>query len=222
MFSYILVFIGLAIGLWASYNVKSQFNKYSKIRSYSGMTAEQVVDVMLRAYNIHDVKIGKIAGNLTDHYDPKSKIIRLSDSVYGSNSIAAIGVAAHECGHAIQHATAYGPLALRSSMVPLVNISSAMSEILVMVGLLLGVIGLLDIGIFAFSIVILFYIVTLPVEFNASARATKFIQNCGYFSTDDVEYTKKVLSAAAMTYVASTLNAIIQLIRLLAIRNRDN
>ena len=215
---YLLVIIGIILGMWASINVKSKFNKYSNITNSSSRNAEDICYMILRANGIHDVNIERIDGMLTDHYDPRSKTLRLSSRVYGHNSIAAIGVAAHECGHAIQHATAYGPLVLRSKLVPVVNISSTISEILILLGVVFGAMGLVDIGILAFSIIVIFYFVTLPVEFDASRRACNFIENSGYFLIDDTKHARKVLTAAAMTYVTSALVALLQLIRLMGLR----
>lgn len=216
--SFLLLMIAIIITIWASVNVNSKFKKFSKVRSSSGMRAEEVADFILRSNGIYDVKIDRIAGNLTDHYDPTTKTLRLSDSVYGKSSISAIGVAAHECGHAIQHNVEYGPLVTRGKLVPIANISSHLAEIMIVLGIIFSATGLIDFGIILFSAVVLFHLVTLPVEFNASARACNIIENSGYFNEQDLYGTKKVLSAAAMTYVASALVAVVQLVRLIAMR----
>ena len=169
--TYILVLIGVVISAIASINVNSTFKKFDKVASASHITAEQAALAILRSAGINDVRIEHIGGNLTDHYDPSAKVLRLSDSVLGSSSIAAIGVAAHECGHAIQHKENYGPLKLRSVAIPMANIGSKLSIPVIVIGIALGLVGLARIGVFLFSFVLLFQLITLPVEFNASSRA---------------------------------------------------
>lgn len=226
--TYILVLVGVVLCLIASARVKTTFNKYSKIRNMRGMTGAEAAEQVLRGAGIFDVKVEHIAGNLTDHYDPRSKVLRLSDSVYGSTSVAAVGVAAHECGHAIQHARGYAPLKFRSTLVPIANFGSQIAWPLVLVGLLINSEAswiLIQIGIIAFSLAVLFQIVTLPVEFNASNRAIRILADTGMMQGDEIRSAKKVLSAAALTYVASAASAILQLLRLVLLtggRRRDD
>lgn len=179
------------------------------------MTAEQVASYILQSADIHDVQVGRIRGNLTDHYSPTEKVLRLSDSVYGSSSVAAIGVAAHECGHAIQHKVGYFPLKLRSISVPVANIGSKLSWPIILLGLVLGYMGLAKVGVFMFLFVVAFQLITLPVEFNASHRAIKVLRERNILFDEDLRKAKKVLTAAAMTYVASLFSSILQLFRLL-------
>ena len=219
--TYILVLIGAVLSLWASATVKSTYNKYSRVYSYSGLTGAQAAAQILRQAGIYDVRIEHVSGNLTDHYDPKARVLRLSDSVYGSNSVAAIGVAAHECGHAIQHARGYAPLTIRGAIVPVVNFASNASWILIMLGLFMtSTTSLLKIGILLFATTVVFQLITLPVEFNASHRALIQIENLGIVTRDEIRESKKVLDAAALTYVAAAASAILQLLRLITIANR--
>lgn len=223
--TYILVLIGLAISLIASGKVKGTYAKYSKVRSRSGMTGAQAADRILKSAGLYEVRIEHIAGSLTDHYDPRTKVLRLSDSVYGSASVAAIGVAAHECGHAMQHNEEYGPLRFRSALVPVANLGSRISWPLILVGIIFGGLGspLVQIGILMFTLAVLFQLVTLPVEFNASNRAVKLLDSQGILASDEVSGTRKVLSAAALTYVAAAATSILQLLRLVILfggRNR--
>jgi len=222
--TYILVLIGVVLSLLASARVKSSFAKYSRVRSMSGMTGRDAAEKILQMQGIYDVSIEHIAGNLTDHYDPSAKVLRLSDPVYGSNSVAAIGVAAHECGHAVQHAKGYVPISIRSALVPAANFGSAISWPMIVLGLVLG--GgssvLVTVGILLFSLSVLFHIVTLPVEFNASSRAVHILESSGMLGSEELKGTKKVLSAAALTYVASAAAAILQLLRLILIARRND
>ena len=223
--TYILVIIGAIFSIAASAKVNSTFNKYKRIRSTSGMTGAEAAERILHQNGIYDVGIEHIGGNLTDHYDPRSKILRLSDATYSSTSVAAIGVAAHECGHAIQHKEEYGPLKLRTAIVPAANIGSRLGIPIILLGILLGGNYLLvQIGIWVFSLAVLFQIVTLPVEFNASKRALAMVEQYGILGSNEVEHTKKVLSAAAMTYVAAAAASILQLLRLVLLfgRRRDD
>jgi Zn-dependent membrane protease YugP len=226
--TYILVLVGAVICLIASARVKTTFNKYSKYRSMSGMTGAQAADRILRAAGISDVSIQHVSGSLTDHYDPSRRTLNLSDDVYSATSVAAIGVAAHECGHAIQHQQGYAPLAFRTAIVPVANIGSTLAWPLILIGLFFsrntGSL-LIDIGILCFSLAVLFQLVTLPVEFNASARAMRMLGDMGILSDSELPYTGKVLKAAALTYVASAAAAILQLLRLLILfggRGRDD
>ncbi len=219
--TYILVIIGAIFSIAASAKVNSTFNKYKRIRSTSGMTGAEAAERILHQNGIYDVGIEHIGGNLTDHYDPRSKILRLSDATYSSTSVAAIGVAAHECGHAIQHKEEYGPLKLRTAIVPAANIGSRLGIPIILLGILLGGNYLLvQIGIWVFSLAVLFQIVTLPVEFNASKRALAMVEQYGILGSNEVEHTKKVLSAAAMTYVAAAAASILQLLRLVLLFGR--
>ena len=223
--TYFLVIIGAIFSIAASAKVNSTFNKYKRIRSTSGMTGAEAAERILHQNGIYDVGIEHIGGNLTDHYDPRSKILRLSDATYSSTSVAAIGVAAHECGHAIQHKEEYGPLKLRTAIVPAANIGSRLGIPIILLGILLGGNYLLvQIGIWVFSLAVLFQIVTLPVEFNASKRALAMVEQYGILGRNEVEHTKKVLSAAAMTYVAAAAASILQLLRLVLLfgRRRDD
>lgn len=212
--TYILVVIGAIICLIASARVKTTYAKYSKYRSMSGLTGAQAAERILHDAGIYDVQVGHISGNLTDHYNPKTKVLNLSDSVYGSTSVAAIGVAAHECGHAIQHAANYAPLEMRSAIVPAANIGSSLSWPLFLIGLFAGIRPLVTAGIVLFSLAVLFQLVTLPVEVNASARALKMLQSTGILGADETKGARKVLTAAAMTYVAALAASILQLLRL--------
>lgn len=221
--TYILVLIGVAICLLASSRVNRVFRKYSSVRSHSGMTGKEAAEKILRANGIYDVQVRHIPGNLTDHYDPRNKTLGLSDSTYGSASVAAIGVAAHECGHAVQHATGYMPLQLRGALVPVANFGSAIAWPLILIGLMISsrsAILFIDLGILLFSAAVLFQIVTLPVEFNASSRAVKVLEKTGMLYPEEVKQTKAVLSAAALTYVAGAASAVLQLLRLLIIGGR--
>ncbi len=223
--TYYLVIIGMVLSLAASASVRTTFSKYSKVRSLSGCTGAMAAERILHQAGIYDVRIEHISGNLTDHYDPRNKTLRLSDSVYGQMSVAAVGVAAHECGHAMQHARGYAPLHLRSSLVPVANFASNAAWPIIMAGLFFDAFrSLILIGIILFSVAVLFQIVTLPVEFNASRRAVRILSDTGILYQDEVKQTKKVLRAAALTYVAAAAASILQLIRLILIfggRNRD-
>ena len=226
--TYVLVLIGAVICLIASARVKSTFNKYSQYRSMSGMTGAQAAERILNSAGIYDVTVCHISGSLTDHYNPSKKTLNLSDSVYGSNSVAAIGVAAHECGHAIQHQKNYVPLSLRTAIVPVANIGSTLAWPLILIGLFFnrstGAM-LINLGILCLSFAVLFQLVTLPVEFNASHRALRILGEQGILSDSELPYPRKVLKAAALTYVASAAAAILQLLRLVLLfggRNRDD
>lgn len=213
----ILVVPALLLSAFAQIKVKSTFSKYSKKMSQRNITGTQAAAYLLKSNGITDVKLGRIKGNLTDHYDPTDKTLRLSDSTFDSTSIAAIGVAAHETGHAIQHATKYGPLNFRRFLVPVANIGSSAGPWLAILGFAMGFSILVDIGIILFAGAVLFYIVTLPVEFNASNRALKILKQNNVMSDEELKGVKKVLSAAAMTYVASALVAIGNFLRLVLI-----
>ena len=214
--TYMLIVISALISLFAQFLVNSRFSKYSRVRSRSGMTGAQAAERILQSQGIYDVAIQRVSGKLTDHYDPRIKTLTLSDAVYASTSVAAVGVAAHECGHAIQHARGYAPLSFRSALVPVANIGSQLSWLFIILGIFFG--GshtLIMIGILMFSAAVLFQLVTLPVEFNASGRALKLLSETGILQKDEVSDTRKVLSAAALTYVAAAATAVLQLLRLL-------
>ncbi len=216
-FTYILVLIGAFISFIASVNVNSTFRRFSKRGNVRRMTAQDAALNILHNAGIFDVRIERIGGNLTDHYSPKEKVLRLSDSVYNSTSVAAIGVAAHECGHAIQHQVGYGPLNLRSASVPIANIGSKLSWPLIIVGLIFGFTPIAQIGVCLFMFVVIFQLITLPVEFNASHRALKILAGSNMLMDDELQGARKVLTAAALTYVAALFSTILQLIRLLLI-----
>lgn len=218
--TYILVIIGAIISAIASANVNSAFDKYSTVINYKGLTAEKAAQMILRDAGINDVRIERIKGNLTDHYSPTEKVLRLSDSTYGSVSVAAIGVAAHECGHAIQHQVGYAPLKLRSLSVPVANIGSKLSWPIIIAGLILGITPLAKVGVILFTFVVLFQLVTLPVEFNASGRALQILEGHNILEQSEMNGAKKVLKAAALTYVAALFASILQLLRLIMIVNR--
>lgn len=224
--TYFLVLIGAVLCIFAQVRVSSTYNKFSKVRSRTGMTGAQAAQKILQMSGIYDVRIEHINGSLTDHYDPTHKVLRLSDTVYGSDSVAAIGVAAHECGHAVQHNTGYAPLQIRSTLVPAANIGSKAGIPLIILGAFLGMNQvLIQIGIWVFALAVLFQVVTLPVEFNASGRALSMLGDYGMLANDEVKSCKKVLSAAALTYVAAAASAILQLLRLILMfggnRRRD-
>lgn len=225
--TYILVIIGAIICLIASARVNSSFKKYSQYRSMSGMTGAQAAQRILNAAGIYDVQILHVPGNLTDNYNPGRKTLNLSDSVYNSTSVAAVGVAAHECGHAIQHKYGYAPLSFRTALVPAANIGSALAWPVIIIGALIGN-GtpniVINIGIILFSLAVLFQLVTLPVEFDASHRALKLLETQGILGSQELVYTRRVLTAAALTYVAGAAAAILQLIRIILLfggRDRD-
>lgn len=218
--TYILVIIGAVICMIASANVKSTYNKYSKVRSSSGITAEEMAYRMLQDAGIYDVSIQKIGGDLTDHYSPGEKVLRLSDTVYGSSSVAALGVACHEAGHAIQHKEGYAPLKLRSLSVPIANFGSFLSWPLIVLGLILGSMNLARVGVFLFAFVVVFQLITLPVEFDASRRALLVLERDNILWNEEMTGARKVLRAAALTYVASLFSSILQLLRLFLLTQR--
>lgn len=224
--TYFLILIGAVLCLLAQMRVSSTYKKFSRVRSKSGLTGAQAAQRILQLSGIYDVQIEHVRGNLTDHYDPSNKVLRLSDTVYGSDSIAAIGVAAHECGHAVQHHKGYAPLSFRTALVPVANIGSWAGVPLIFLGAILGMNQtLIHIGIWVFSLAVLFQIVTLPVEFNASGRALAMLGDYGMLERDETRGCRKVLSAAALTYVAAAAAAILQLLRLILLfggnRRRD-
>lgn len=225
--TYVLVLIGIVLSLLASARVKSTFAKYERIRNSAGLTGRDAAERILRGAGIYDVRIERVSGSLTDHYDPRNKVLRLSDSTYHSMSVSAVGVAAHECGHAIQHAVNYAPIRWRGALVPVANLGSNIAWPLIVIGLFITGESsslLINLGIIAFSFAVLFHLVTLPVEFNASNRAIQILGGNGMMSGEEVGAVKKVLGAAAFTYVASAATAILQLLRILILTagRRDN
>ena len=224
--TYLLVLIGAILCIWAQMRVQSTYRKYSRVRSRTGMTGAQAAQRILQMSGIYDVRIEPVRGELTDHYDPSAKVLRLSESVYGSASVAAIGVAAHECGHAVQHHKGYVPLSVRTALVPVANIGSMAGIPLILLGVLLGMNQtVIQIGIWVFALAVLFQVVTLPVEFNASGRALSMLGGYGMLERDETDACRKVLSAAALTYVAAAASSIMQLLRLVLLfggnRRRD-
>ena len=223
--TYILVIIGVIISLWASAKVKTTYSKYSRVRSMSGLTGAQAAERILHSAGLYDVRIEHISGDLTDHYDPKNRVLRLSDTVYGSASVAAVGVAAHECGHAVQDQKDYAPLRIRNSLVPVANFGTMAAWPIIIIGLIFGSShSLVTLGILLFSLGVLFQLVTLPVEFDASSRAIQILGNTGILYGDEIRQTRKVLNAAAMTYVAAAAASILSLLRLILLfggRDRD-
>jgi Zn-dependent membrane protease YugP len=227
-FTYFLVIIGFGLCLAASGYLRLTFGKYSQIRTASGLTGAQAAERILKRAGLGNVKIERVAGNLTDHYDPRSKVLRLSDTVYSSPSIAAVGVAAHECGHAVQHSEGYAPLKLRSVLVPVATIGSTLGYPLAFLGLFLGleipipgtayVLSLVDVGILLFAMAVLFQLITLPVEFDASERALRVLGDNGIMGDMELRGGRKVLTAAALTYVAAVASAILSLLRLMLLR----
>ncbi|MCI9491139.1 zinc metallopeptidase [Lachnospiraceae bacterium 48-42] len=216
--TYFLVLLGVIICLLASSRMKSTFHKYSGVRNHSGITGKEAAEQILHRAGIYDVRVERVSGDLTDHYDPRSKVLRLSDSIYSRTSVAALGVAAHECGHAIQHQVGYLPLSIRGALVPVANFGSTIAWPLIIIGMFIGSGSsslLINLGILAFSLAVLFQIVTLPVEFNASGRAIKILGESGLLYPDEVHSARKVLTAAALTYVAGAASAILQLLRIL-------
>ncbi len=221
--TYILLAIPTFIfAIWAQFKVSSTFKKYSKVGTSRGMTGADAARAILDGYDLYDVRVERTNGTLSDHYDPRENVIRLSQEVHDSSSVASIGVAAHEAGHAIQHAKRYAPIVLRETIIPLTRIGSTLSMPLVITGIILPQFrALITIGIIMFAFVTLFQLVTLPVEFNASSRAIKILDDKGYVNEEEKRGVKKVLSAAALTYVAALATSLVTLIRLLLLRNRN-
>ncbi|MBQ6773545.1 MAG: zinc metallopeptidase [Synergistaceae bacterium] len=218
--SSILILIpALLLSMWAQHKVSSTFSEYSRIAARSNVTADSVARMLLTLYGMGNMPINHVSGNLTDHYNPQNKTLNLSDSVYNSNSIASIGVAAHEVGHAIQHNEAYTPLIFRNSIVPVVNLASSASMPLFMIGLIAGMMSLVNIGIILFSATLVFHLVTLPVEIDASSRALRLLEQTRTLNNQELAGAKKVLTAAAWTYIAAALMSLLQLVRLIMLRN---
>ncbi len=217
--TYILLVPAMLLALYAQFKVQSTFNRYAQVRASSGYTGARAADELLRRRGISDVRIEEVAGMLSDHYDPRTKVLRLSPEVYGSDSLAALGVAAHEAGHAMQHRDGYAPLALRSAIVPVASIGTSAAWILFIIGIVFRSRGLMDLGILIFLAYVLFALVTLPVEFNASARAVAVLQGEGFVMPQEAQGIRAVLNAAGLTYVAAAAMALMQLLRLLVLRN---
>lgn len=217
--TYILLLPALILSIYASMKVRSTFAYYSEIPNSRRLTGREAAEIILRSIGLDNVRIEPIPGTLTDHYDPTTKVLRLSEPVYSEPSVAALGVAAHEIGHAIQHATGYYALALRSSLVPVANIGTNLAFPLFFLGFIFGSSSLMNIGILAFSLAVLFYLITLPVELNASKRAQEVLLSLGLVTQKEAEGVKKVLNAAALTYLAAALTALLNLLRLILLAN---
>ena len=220
--TYVLILAALLISMAVQMNMNGTFQKYSRVRSMSGLTGAEAAERILQNAGVFDVRVVHVSGNLNDHYDPRTKVIKLSDPIYGSSSLAAVGVAAHECGHAIQDATEYKPLAIRSALVPIASLGSQLSWPLFLIGLIFSFRPLLTAGIFLFCGALLFQLVTLPVEFNASGRALRSLQQTGIMGQQEASGARKVLRAAAMTYVAAVVTSLLQLLRLIILSRRHN
>ena len=218
----ILVLPAVIFALVAQAKVSSTFEKYNKVATRSGMTGYNAARMILDRNGLYDVKVEHIGGNLTDHYDPRAKVIRLSDATFNSNSAAAVGVAAHEAGHAVQHATEYGPIKVRSAIIPITNIGSKLTLPLILIGALLALQPLVTLGIAFFALSTVFQLVTLPVEFDASSRAMQTLRASGFMDEGELAASRKVLTAAAMTYVAALAVSLMQLLRLILIFGRRN
>lgn len=217
---WIVIIIAMVLSFYSQSKIKSTFESYSRVYSKSGVTGAQAARMLLDRHGLNHVPIELVRGQLTDHYDPSDRILRLSEPVYGSNSIAAIGVAAHEVGHAIQHQNSYAPLSIRNAIFPVVAFSSKAAIPMILIGMLIGFAGLIDLGIIVFAATVFFQIITLPVEFDASGRAISELQN-GIIPADEIKPVKKVLRAAALTYVAAALASIGTLLRFIGMRRRD-
>ncbi|MDD4774685.1 MAG: zinc metallopeptidase [Eubacteriales bacterium] len=216
----ILVLPAFIFSLWAQAMVSGRFKKYSAQRTINGVTGADAARQVMERAGVHNVQIERAAGNLSDHYDPRTNVIRLSENVYDTASVAAVGVAAHEAGHAIQYASSYAPIRLRAAIIPVTNIGSKLSVPLIIIGMLLEMTGLINIGIILFGTVVVFQLITLPVEFNASRRAVSSLSQTGLLNDDELSGSKKVLSAAALTYIGALAVSLAQLIRLLAVSRR--
>lgn len=223
--TYLLVVMGALLSMWASARVNGTFQKYSQVRSRTGMTGAEAARQLLHSQGIYDVTVQAVRGQLTDHYDPRTKTVNLSEPVYASSSVSAIGVAAHECGHAIQDHVGYAPLRLRAAFVPVANLGSTLSWPLILLGLVIGLTPFIQVGIWMFVLALLFQVITLPVEFNASGRAVQLLGQLGILQGQEVADTRRVLGAAALTYVTAVAASVLQLLRLLILfggRRRDD
>lgn len=223
--TWILLLPAIILSIWASARVNSTFRKYSQVYNRFGLTGADAARRILDMNGLYNVRIERVSGDLTDHYDPRTNVVRLSDATYSSQSVGAIGVAAHEVGHAVQHATGYAPIKVRNTIVPVVNVCSMLSMPIVLLGVILSYNQtMVDIGIILFSATVLFQLITLPVEFNASSRALNTLESQNMLAADELQGARKVLNAAAMTYVAAALSSLMSLLRLILIfggRNRD-
>ncbi|MCR5370105.1 MAG: zinc metallopeptidase [Clostridium sp.] len=222
--TFLLIIIGIIISMAASAKMNAAFSRYSRVPSASGLSGAETAQRILQSQGLYDVRVQHVQGTLTDHYDPRSKTVNLSDAVYGSGSIAAVGVAAHECGHAVQDAVGYRMLDLRTAMVPVVNVGAQLSWPMILIGVMFGGTSLISIGILLFSLSVAFQLVTLPVEYNASSRALTMLEDTGILQGSEISQTREVLGAAALTYVAAAAGSLLQLLRLMAIfggRRRD-
>ncbi|MCL2224228.1 MAG: zinc metallopeptidase [Defluviitaleaceae bacterium] len=217
---FVLVLPALGFTLWAQFKVKSTFEKFSKTRTEKGITGAQAAAEILRAEGIHDVRIERVSGHLSDHFDPRGNVIRLSDSVHDAATVAAVGVAAHEAGHAIQYAQGYAPIKIRAAIIPVTSFGSKLAMPLIFIGMIMGAFGLINIGIILFGTVVVFQFVTLPVEFNASSRALAALSGNAMLSPAEITGSRKVLTAAALTYVAALAMSLAQLIRFIAMARR--
>ncbi|HZK55406.1 MAG TPA: zinc metallopeptidase [Desulfosporosinus sp.] len=220
----VLLIPAILLSLYAQWKISSSYKKYSKIRTQSGLTGGQTARALLNSNGLYDVRVEQVGGRLSDHYDPRTRVVNLSGDVYQGSSLASVAIAAHETGHALQHASEYIPMKLRSSFVPVANLGSGAGPILIIAGLFIPSVGwLLPLGIFAFAFAVLFQIITLPVEFNASHRAMSLLQEGKFLESEEIGGARSVLNAAALTYVAAALAAVLQLVRLLLIsRGRSN
>ena len=216
----VLVLPTMIFAMWAQHRVSSSFKQYSQIRTLRGLTGAQAANEVLRQAGVYGVQVERVDGHLTDHFDPRDNVIRLSDSVYDASTIAAVGVAAHEAGHAIQHAHGYVPMKVRAAIIPITSIGSKLAMPLVLIGFIMGMTGLINIGILLFGAVVVFQLVTLPVEFNASRRAVAVLDNSAILTSDELKGSKRVLTAAALTYVGALAVSLAQLIRLILLRRR--
>ncbi len=217
----LLLIPAVILALWAQMRISSTFRRYSQVSSARGMRASEAARRLLDRFGLNHVAVERVPGSLTDHYDPRSKVLRLSDDVYGSTSIAAIGVAAHEAGHAVQDLQGYAPLRIRNAIVPVTNLGSALAMPLFFLGIIMRIPTLMDLGILLFAGILVFHLVTLPVEFDASSRALRLLGETQVLGTAEIAGARRVLNAAALTYVAATVMAAVQLLRLLLLRGRD-
>ena len=220
--TYFLVLIAMAIVGWAQFKVKSTFNKYDQLMTEHQVTGRQAAEFILQQSGITNVRVEPVAGHLTDHYDPRNKVLRLSEATYQNTSVSAVAVAAHECGHALQDAQDYKFMRVRAALVPIVNLGSTIAMPLILIGFLMQIVGLIQLGILAFSLVLLFQLVTLPVEFDASRRAIEILGQGHIFTEAEVQPARKVLRAAGFTYVAASLSTLFQIVRFILLSNRSN
>ena len=219
---YLLLIAAMIFSMWAQFNVQTTFSKYSKVKNMAGMTGFEAARMILDRNGLTNVRVERVSGNLPDHYDPKANVIRLSEGVFSSTSAAAVGVAAHEAGHAVQHAVGYGPIKVRTAIIPVCNIGSYLAWPLIILGIITTIPELSFIGVILFSAATVFQLVTLPCEFNASSRALAALRESGRMGKDDLSAAKKTLTAAALTYLAALAVSILNLLRIIAMLNRNN